>query len=320
MARALIVGVAIGALAFPVAAAAQISASDLLVRIDQLENQMRRLTGEIEQMEYRNQQLEAEVRRLEEESDARARDPRGAARASALPPRQVAVPPTGPVAAGSSTVPYIAPQTTAPPSGRRSDAFDPTEHPDAPGAPRQLGSAYVTPPPASAGRTGGYRENGGSTADETPPYPGAGNPRGSTPSYAAAAPTAPPSQTPRDSFDLGYGYVMRKDYTLAQETFRDFLRRYPSDRLAGDAQYYLGESLFQQQDYRGAADAFLAVSKNYDASTKAPDALLRLGQSLAALNEKELACSTFGEVVRKYPRASAGVKQSVEREQKRVRC
>ena len=90
---------------------------------------------------------------------------------------------------------------------------------------------------------------------------------------------------------------MRKDYTLAQETFRAFLRRYPSDRLAGDAQYYLGESLFQQQDYRGAADAFLAVSKNYDASTKAPDALLRLGQSLAALNEKELACSTFGEVV-----------------------
>ena len=62
------------------------------------------------------------------------------------------------------------------------------------------------------------------------------------------------------------------------------------------------------------------MSKRYESSAKAPDALLRLGQSLAALNEKDLACATFGEVVRKYPRASSGVKQSVEREQKRVRC
>ena len=85
-------------------------------------------------------------------------------------------------------------------------------------------------------------------------------------------------------------------------------------------QYFLGESLYSHQSYREAADAFLAVSKKFEASTKAPDALLRLGQTLLALNEKELACATFGEVGRKYPRASAGVKQSVEREQKRVRC
>ena len=49
-------------------------------------------------------------------------------------------------------------------------------------------------------------------------------------------------------------------------------------------------------------------------------ALLRLGQSLAALGEKEAACASLGEVLRKFPRASAGVKQGVEREQKRVRC
>ena len=67
--------------------------------------------------------------------------------------------------------------------------------------------------------------------------------------------------------------------------------------------------MFQRQNYRDAADAFLALSKKYETSAKAPDALLRLGQSLAALNEKELACATFGEVARKYPRASLAVKQ-----------
>ncbi len=39
--------------------------------------------------------------------------------------------------------------------------------------------------------------------------------------------TLPPSQSPRDSFDLAYGYLLRKDYALAEETFRDFIKRYP---------------------------------------------------------------------------------------------
>jgi tol-pal system protein YbgF len=129
-----------------------------------------------------------------------------------------------------------------------------------------------------------------------------------------------PSATPRDEYDLAYGYVLRRDYALADDSFRVFLKKYPSDRLAADANYWLGETLFQRRRYREAAESFLAVSTKYETAGKAPDALLRLGQSLAALGEKEAACATFGELGRKYPRASLNVKQSVEREQKRVRC
>jgi TolA-binding protein len=43
-------------------------------------------------------------------------------------------------------------------------------------------------------------------------------------------------------------------------------------------------------------------------------------QSLAALKEKEAACAALGEVMRKYPRASSGVKAAVDREQKRIKC
>src|SRR5258708_3610206 len=136
----------------------------------------------------------------------------------------------------------------------------------------------------------------------------------------AALATLAPSQSPRDEYDLAYGYVLRKDYALAEEAFRSFLSKYPDDRLVGDATYWLGESMFQRQRFRDAAEAFLNVSTKYESSAKAPDALLRLGQSLAALGEKEAACASLGEVLRKFPRASAGVKQGVEREQKRVRC
>ena len=41
---------------------------------------------------------------------------------------------------------------------------------------------------------------------------------------------------------------------------------------------------------------------------------------LAAMGEREAACASLGEVLRKYPRASVAVRQSVDREQKRVRC
>ena len=101
---------------------------------------------------------------------------------------------------------------------------------------------------------------------------------------------------------------------------RIFLQIYPSEPLVADSQYWLGESFFQRQQYRDAAEAFLGVTSKFDKSAKAPDALLRLGQSLAALKEKEAACAALGEVTRKYPRASSGVKQAVDREQKRVRC
>jgi tol-pal system protein YbgF len=132
--------------------------------------------------------------------------------------------------------------------------------------------------------------------------------------------TLPPSHSPKDEYELAYGYVLHKDYGLAAQAFHDFVGKYPNERLVPEAQYWLGESLFQQQKYRDAAEAFLAVSTKYKSSPKAADSLLRLGQSLAALHKKEAACATLAEVGRKYPHASVSVKRQVAAEQKRVHC
>jgi tol-pal system protein YbgF len=315
------------------AAFAQSASADLLVRIDQLENQMRQLTGMVEQAQFRNQQLEATLKRMQEDYDYRFQElgARGGSRAPAGPRPSANAASSLPPVGAPVTAPAGAPAAAAPPSpsspGRRSDAFDPSEHPGAPGTPRVLGSVYANAPHGDGTPVimseeprpvGAPLDLATMAAPTTDPAARNAPPRG--PNGPGVVATLPPSSTPRDSFDLGYGYMLRKDYTLAEDTFRDFLKRYPSDRLSSEAQFWLGESLFQRQAYRDAADAFLAMSKKYETSAKAPDALLRLGQSLAALNEKELACATFGEVARKYPRASASVKQSIEREQKRGHC
>src|SRR5437763_1166335 len=276
---------------------AQLSESDLLVRLDRLEAQIRQLTGQIEQLQYRNQQLEAQLRGMQPDGERRVGDAGSRAPARPMAPR-----------AESVLLPRAEslPPASAPPSagtGRRGDAFDPTQHPNAPGAPHMLGSV-------SPGATGAPPYD---SAPAAPPsrYPGVSG---------TAAATLPPSQTPRDEFDLGYGYVLRKDYALAEDTLRAFLSKYPGDGLAGEATFWLGESLFQRQRYRDAAEAFLNVTTKHETAAKAPDPLLRLGQSLAALGEKEAACASLGEVMRKFPRVSAAMKQGIEREQKRVRC
>ena len=321
---------------------AQVSSADLLTRIDRLEAAIRELTGNVEQLQYRNQQLEQQVQRLQEGMPARLDEGRGGPRPPAVSPARPSAqyPPAMPSAAASApavaaTPPGpIAQAEPAPLSGRRGDAFDPNANPGAPGAPRQLGTSTAAnepPPPLSdAGPAApGPRQPGAPLDLSTLSGPqGGAAPGGQLPPPPPSNPNAtgtmqatlPPSNSPRDVYDLAYGYVLHKDYALAADTFRAFLRQYPSDRQAPEAQYWLGESLFQQQQYRDAAESFLAVSTKYDSSTRAPEALLRLGQSLAALGEKEAACASLGEVLRKYPHASANVKLGVEREQKRAHC
>jgi tol-pal system protein YbgF len=313
---------------------AQSDPGDVSVRLDRMENALRQLTGTIEQLQYRNQQLEMQIQQL------------GARGGGVLQPQ--AAP------AGPGNAPPV------PNSGRRSDVFDPSQNPGAPGVPRTLGNQAVIAAPeriqdnapavgAPGGRAAGapldlstMADNGSQPAQQAavppravasasgtpvpvaPPMPAPMPPpqvRNVAPAPAGAQlATLPPSASPQDEYDMAYGYVLHKDYSLAEQSFRDFLKKYPNERLVPEAQYWLGESLFQQQRYRDAAESFLGVSTKFERTGKAPDALLRLGQSLAAMNQKEAACATLTEVGRKYPRASAGVKRGVEQELKRAHC
>jgi tol-pal system protein YbgF len=300
--------------------AASLAQSDMAIRLDQLESDMRRLTGQVEDLQYRNQQLEQALRALQGGGAVSARP-------GSAPAAPVAAPPPGPPPA----VP-----------GRRSDVYDPAQNPNAPGAPRVLGATQGSNSAATAGVPLGQQPpeppapiaSAGQGDDQGPNAPGAPLDLGAMSANAAAGgsvagprgpggaqvATLPPSQSPKDEFDLAYGYVLRKDFAPAAQTFQDFLKRHPNDALAPEAQFWLGESLFQSKNYQSAAEAFVTMTKKFTSSPKQPDTLLRLGQSLLALQQKDLACVTFAEVGKKYPHAAQNVRAAVEREQKRARC
>ncbi|WP_316232867.1 tol-pal system protein YbgF [Bradyrhizobium sp. SZCCHNPS2010] len=309
------------------------------VRIERLENQLRQLTGQNEELQYRNRQLEERLRQLQGGVPGAPGAPAASAQPSPAygqPAQPVYAQPAQPQYGSqpqtySQQPGYGQPQGAAPApiaqdsaanggGRRRGDAFDPGQNPGAPGAPQALGGGQLPIQPGGGAPSGRPVGEPMDLANTPGRYPQGAAPAAAPGPRAGGLDTAPPTQSPRDEYDLGIGYMQRKDYALAEQTMRNFGQKYPNDPMVGDSQYWLGESFFQRQQYRDAAEVFLAVTTKYEKSGKAPDALLRLGQSLAALKEKEAACAAFGEVTRKYPRASAGVKAAVDREQKKVKC
>jgi tol-pal system protein YbgF len=355
MKRALTFAFAIAAMALCLAAApsqAQLfgqpggpgGGDDLSGRIGRLEAQLRSLTGQIEELQHRNQQLEQQLKRALQDTEFRLQEmqgrpspaPRG--QQGALPPQAqprnvppmpqqippVASAPNYPPANAQQNFPQNLPpimddEDDLPPqrSGRRGDVFDPNANPNAPGAPRPLGSVPGGNEPPARRQAGAPMDLGPRAQIPSGPPPG---PRGMPQEPIGQQATLAPSGSPKDEYDLAVGAMQRRDYDLADQSFRTFLANHPNDRMVPEAQYWLGESQFQRKQYNDAAETFLEHYNKFPNSGKAPDGLLRLGQSLAALGKNEAACASLGAVLTKYPKASANVKKAVEQEQKRARC
>ena len=273
-------------------AAAQ-DAADLLVRTTRLENQLRQLSGQIEQLQFENRRLSEQLRKFQEDVDFRLNE-RGGAKG------------------GGATPPTAAPQ---PQRQKRSDVFDPSQQTGAVGAPRQLD-----------GSIGGIIDEETALAADGPlDLQGVGRnvPRSALPQATVRGPSVAAASGPasaKDAYDLAYAAILSKDYERAEMGFRQFLQAYPRDRLSVDATYWLGESYLQRKRYREAAEQFLKVSNDAPRSAKAPESLLRLGIALNGLGARDQACATYAKVGVDYPSAPTSVRQGVERERRRTGC
>lgn len=129
----------------------------------------------------------------------------------------------------------------------------------------------------------------------------------------------PQAETPESSYERWYEALLRRQFSEAETGFRAFLDKYPEHNLAGSAQYQLGETFYAQNDFRGAAQNYLEGYKKYPKSRRAPDSLLKLGMSLKKLGQKDQACAALGSVATEFPRA-VEAKKRAQAEYKRGGC
>jgi tol-pal system protein YbgF len=152
---------------------------------------------------------------------------------------------------------------------------------------------------------------------------GGGGPRPGGAQAAAPPPSAPPAAVGA-SGDQMYHDAMKKlqdgDNAGAERGFRAFLQSQPRHALAGNAQYWLGESYYARRDYQNAMTAFAEGYKTYKTSPKGPDNLLKLGITLAVLGRKADACQVFTKFSQDYPRATDLQKRRVDQERQKNGC
>lgn len=125
---------------------------------------------------------------------------------------------------------------------------------------------------------------------------------------------------PKELYDEAFASIKKQHYKTAQAQFEAFLVLYPKDALAGNAQYWLGESFFARSMFSQAAIAFAEGFKSYRDSQKAPDNLFKLGVTMAKLNKKEEACIAFKNFAKEYPKVSDSMKKRLEKEIQKLSC
>jgi len=133
-----------------------------------------------------------------------------------------------------------------------------------------------------------------------------GSPAGtSAMSGAGPGSSAPPSAMPPISADTLYQNGLRDltggKYDLARQEFSDYIKNFPSNDPASNAQFYLGEVSYAQNDFKGAIASYDNVLVNYPKSFKLAASLLKKAMAELEMGMKASGTRDLREVVRRFP-------------------
>ncbi len=261
------------------------SIAGLNERVGDLENTLRQLTGQMEQLDHRVSEFDAKIARMQKDFDYKL---------CTLSAQQLA-------AGGGTDDQNALPCNGAP---AQSNA----------GAPPQLGPPppsntpiHLAPPPGVLG-----------TLPPGAPLPQQMGPQPSGPQDGAPMQTASIDTHPQ--FDAALNLLAKAQYDEARAAFRIFADAHPKDDLTPQAVYWVGDIAYVQKDYPNAARAFAEELKKFPSSPRAPESMLRLGQSLLAMNQKKEGCTALAALPKSYPTASKTIEAQAVGARKAADC
>jgi len=129
-----------------------------------------------------------------------------------------------------------------------------------------------------------------------------------------------PEGTPRQQYNYASGLLRQTRYAEAEVALKEFIERNRDNPLASNARYWLGETYYVRDAYDQAAKTFYEGYEAAPTGAKALDMLLKLGMSLAGMGKVKDACVTFSKVLTDFPGATGTVRNKIAREQKRNAC
>ncbi len=305
--------------------------SELTARMVEMEERMRLMTGQMEELSFQVRTLQDQIRRMAEDNEYRLQQleqstgrPRGDVGADAIPGASVQGSARGQSGSGDegwaasggydtagtldgqvSQNPALGGEGTLPQDGRPLDLS------------ALAGGLLNNDDPAArgAGAASPALNHGGTT----PPDVASASP--------GATRTAVPdgfytglTGTPEVDYSSAYDEYARGAYAIAETRFEAFLNRYPQHPLAVDAQFFLAESQYQQGRFRDAAELYLSTYTDHPQSPRGAQSLLKLGMSLQNVGERDAACATYAELIDKFPSAAPALLDRAAAERQRANC
>jgi tol-pal system protein YbgF len=259
------------------------------IRFQQLEKEVRRLTGQVEEQNYQIRSLKEELARQTGDMQVRIED----------------------VEKRSGIAP--------PPSGDGT-----TQTPNA--VPGQEGMPSPYPPPYDAAIDApSSADTPSSSFEYTPPNaaPPAAQPQGGTLGTLNQSPDSgeyKPASGESAEYEAAYEFIKSRDFERAESSFEAFIAKYPGSSYMPNAKYWYGETFYVRGNYEKAARIF---AESYQADPKGPKAaanLLKLGMSLGDLGKKDDACIALKQLQKDYASSAVPILKRAETEMKRLGC
>ena len=134
-------------------------------------------------------------------------------------------------------------------------------------------------------------------------------PGGATPGPGpAAAPEATAGPADKELYTQAYADFARGNYDLAIQAFQEYIRRRPTDHLADNAQYWIGECLFGKRQYAESIAAWDELLRQYPGTDKIPDAHYKKAMAFERLGRQSQAKIEYRFVLEHFPNTEAGRK------------
>ncbi|MBX8801748.1 tol-pal system protein YbgF [Pseudochrobactrum asaccharolyticum] len=288
-------------------------------RVIQLQEQVRNLTGKLEEMNFQILQMQEQMRKIQEDNEFRFEELEKKKKADAGSDASINTAAADSAAVGSAdeTGDKEPRRTAAADAGNDNVAQDNTD----------LQPAQDATADNSADSVATGQQTQITVASQAPRalgsirFDASGNVIGGSLTEEPAQPVAlPQTDNPNELYNAAYQYILAGDYRSAEAGFRAHIDRYPADPMTSDARYWLGEALYGQERYAESATVFIDMQRDYPDSKRGAENMLKLGMAMAKLNDREVACATFAKVGSRFPSAAPAVLKRVDEERKLNHC
>jgi len=129
-----------------------------------------------------------------------------------------------------------------------------------------------------------------------------------------------PSEGNGGQYDEAFNLLKEGKYSPAAEKFLNFIKNNPKHKLVANSYYWVGESFYAQDDFEKASVYFLQGYKENTKGEKAPDSMLKLAMSLGRAGKKDESCTTFSKLSMEFPDMPSAIKQRMEKESNLFSC